>query len=795
MDDTEQERRALTLFEAMLEMAEDEREAWLDANTRGDPELRRRITHLASIDTSVSLQTGGAYELDEPAAPPERIGAYRIEDMIGAGGMGSVYAARREAGDFDHQVAIKIIKPGVLSDKLVDRFNRERQILARLNHPNIARLFDGGTVQDGQPYFVMERVDGVPLDTWLSRERPEHETRIALFLQVCDAVGHAHRNLIVHRDLTPANVLVDREGNAKLIDFGIARPDGDPAFTPLGKGIAALSLTPGYAAPERLEGRASTVSSDIYSAGKLLGEIAPSPHDREIGAIVGRACAHGPDDRYLSMDALADDVRRYRDQRPVAAMPPRRGYAARKWVDRNTPLAAALGAVVLALMTGAATTAWYWQQAEASRAEAEERFDEVRGIATFMLFDLYDELAPVDGNTRALSRIADESRAYLERLAAGDDQSPELRLEIAQGYHRLSNVSGNPESSNLGRRDDARRFLDRAIADLERLHAEFPGDSRFARALASAFYSDAILRFVGEDDSAGAIVSGDRSADLYKALAEADPSDDELQVAAYRSRLQAAKPLVWLDRGREGVTRLAALATEVDAYVAGHPDDREARRLSAALASEFGNTSSWTFPLGSAEFLAGLASSDRAIARYNGLIADAAPAEADSLRESLIAALFVRALILSDLERWGAAQADLDRAKGFARDLIARDPDDFGAQRRLESLQSQELYVLAGLGRTADAVSVAAELYAKREGRAEANPDNAGHVRDAANALQGLADTLADDGQHRRACARYDEALTQWRAIEARWGLSSVDRDNSMKPVTAAIGDCRRRAL
>lgn len=201
MNDIETERRALALFEAFLDVDEDRQTGWLDGQEGITSAIRAKFSELIMADTANQILTGGALNLTDARPPPERIGAYRIGERIGAGGMGAVYEASRASGDFDHSVAIKLIKPGLLSEQLADRFADERQLLARFSHPNIARLFDGGKTECGQPYIVMELIEGIPLSEWVRQEQPNLEQRLRIFGQICDAVGYAHRHLVIHRDL------------------------------------------------------------------------------------------------------------------------------------------------------------------------------------------------------------------------------------------------------------------------------------------------------------------------------------------------------------------------------------------------------------------------------------------------------------------------------------------------------------------------------------------------------------------------------------------------------------------
>jgi eukaryotic-like serine/threonine-protein kinase len=452
MTDTQSERDAIALFEAMLDVPEGEREAWIAARTAGRPALRDRVSAMRAADHMVDLQTGAAVETLEEELPPDRIGAYRVAERIGRGGMGSVYRGERATGDFVHNVAIKIVKPGLLSETLIDRFQRERQTLATLSHPNIAQLYDGGETGTGSPYIVMELVDGLPLLQWADAHAPSRGERRRLFRDICGAVAFAHRNLIVHRDLTPSNVLVTRDGTVKLIDFGIAKPADGPADAHAGPtSIGSLSLTPGYAAPERTMSSEVTTAADIYSLGKLLEKLVePGAGDADLRAIIDHATAPLPQDRYPTVDALSADVAAWGNDMPVAAAAGGRRYVLRKFVARHRiGVAASVGA--LALLIGAfGLTLYANQRAEAARAAESTRFGEVRSLAHYLLFDLNDQLRRVAGNTRARADLAGEAQSYLTILAKGSGDREDLKFETAQGLIQLARIQGSPNEPNLG---------------------------------------------------------------------------------------------------------------------------------------------------------------------------------------------------------------------------------------------------------------------------------------------------------------------------------------------------------
>ncbi|ABC65099.1 serine/threonine protein kinase [Erythrobacter litoralis HTCC2594] len=792
MAEIERERRALQLFEAMLEIDAGARERWLAEHAGDDPQLRGRVTQLHDAHCNNAIRTGGAIEEAAIEEPPERIGAYRLEGLIGSGGMGSVYAARRDRGDFEHEVAIKLIKPGLLSEQLTERFGRERQLLASFSHPNIARLYDGGETDDGLPFIVMEKVEGIPLGDWIDQTRPSLPERLALFLKVCDAVSYAHGHLVVHRDLTPSNILVELTNEPKLIDFGIAQPDGTERRDADGGAplvLRHLTLTPGYAAPERLRGETATTLSDIYSAGRLLNFLVPKPRPAELQAIANKATASETDDRYQSIEALAADVRRHLENRPVAAMPPSSRYRFAKFIKRN-PAASSLSLVLAAaVILGLGATSWNWIEAERAREEAQQRFDDVRGIANFMLFDLYEELQRRPGNTATLHRIADEAQTYLVRLRNGA-MSPDLRLEIARGYHRLSDINGGPSSENLGRTQEARQAMDLALEDLDALANEFPLRRDVKLSLAGALYSDAVLSFIGEDDNERALASSRRSAAIYQKLLEYSADQPQVRLAWYRSRLQAARALPWLDRPGEGIAELDRLHNDVTAYAKPRATDWEALAVLATISSEIGNAYVWEYAIDDPRYMVGLNHADLAISRYTRLIEIAPRVERPLLREQKLSALYRRSLILGDLERWPAALADLRQAERIANEAIASDPDDMEAVSKRETVHSQMIYALLGVGNTTAAIDLARSLYEVRAERALGDPNNASLASEAANVRLALADALLEAGRRDNACGVYRRALKDWRTIDSRWPLNEQQRANNITHAENALLRC-----
>ncbi len=475
---TERMQRALGIVGAALDRPEAEREQWAITQCADDAALANEVRSLLAADRATLWPERAPGEaLDDPLIG-QGIDRYLIRARLGAGGMGTVYRAEAQGDLALPAVALKVIKRGMDSEEIVSRFLREREILGRIEHPHIARLLDGGMSQDGRPWFAMELVDGEPLLAHCDRLALSIEARLALMLQVCDAVAYAHRLLIVHRDLKPGNVLVDRQGQVKLLDFGIAKLLDHEAGS--GTGSAALMMTPEYAAPEQFERGAITTQTDVYQLGLLLAELlggrkplpaslgrsetqcrldapfraAGAARDETLRQIAARrglqvptlarrlggdldritrcATAAQPEARYTSVSALADDLRRHLRGEPVQAMGDRFGYRLGKFVRRHRLAVGAAAAIVLSLALGLGAT--LRENARSRRAEAQTE------TTLALLEDVFlgaNPYAARAGDTRA-SDLLDGARERLNRSA---DLAPALatRLwaKIASSYVSL----------------------------------------------------------------------------------------------------------------------------------------------------------------------------------------------------------------------------------------------------------------------------------------------------------------------------------------------------------------------
>ena len=478
-----------------LERSGQEREDFLTRACRtatGEPDLALRAEAEAMVEAAEAADATGAFLSPVPGTTasvaddehiernllPERIGPWKIDGVLGEGGMGVVYLAHRDDGSFTRDAALKRLRPG-LGSGLAERLRAERQILASLDHPSIARLYDGGIAEDGTPYLVMEYVRGEPVTTYAERDTLGTRDRVRLGLAVTEAVAYAHRHLVVHRDVKPSNVLVTtgdaaREPGAaspprvKLLDFGLAKllePSGDPLLTAHGV------MTPAYAAPEQFRGGAVTTATDVYALGVLLFELlsgnrpysladmSPAEAERivcetqplrpsdvaptnrtlrgDLDGIVLRAMAKDPTRRYASAEGLADDLRRYLSGRPVEARSPTLGYLASRFVRRHrVAVTGAIGLLIAAVALLAAYTVGLRAERDRARlaeAEAAEQAERAEAIAGF-LEDILRAPNPrwyVEAETKGpetpIRAVLDEAAARIERDFA---DRPDLRADL-----------------------------------------------------------------------------------------------------------------------------------------------------------------------------------------------------------------------------------------------------------------------------------------------------------------------------------------------------------------------------
>jgi non-specific serine/threonine protein kinase/serine/threonine-protein kinase len=579
-------------------------------------------------------------EEDPPSPVGAVVGSYRIVSELGRGGMGSVYLAERADGSYFQRVALKVLQHGMHTPGLVQRFRDERQMLASLSHPSIARLLDGGVMADNRPYLVLEYVEGQPIDQYCDRHRLDLAARLRLFIEVARAVQAAHQQLILHLDLKPANILVLEGGAPRLLDFGIARflHESNPARETAVDTVRPLTLR--YASPEQIAGGPLTVGSDVYSLATVLyllltgalprplaGASPQQAADRMIGlavrppseaapperrarlhgdldAILLRALETSPADRYPTMSAFADDVERYLRNQPVSAHAPGRLYRLRKFWMRNRVAvsAGALASVVLMVSAVLVVRSNLAERqarrtADEQRAVAQRRLNDVRGIAHSYIFDLDPQLQEIPGAVKVRAFALQNGLKYLEamsRESIEDDDS--LAGEIGMGYIRIGTVQANDAMPSLNDHAGARDSMNKGLAIEQQLVAKHPNDLKQLSLLARQLTTISTIE-VADGDIVAAHDAVKRCWELVQPLIKAGPTAPrfgrmfEIPLSISDALVgngdlfglgdpEAALP--WLDRMHQ-LTATYAAASPANAHSAMIAEEREDISRASAL--------------------------------------------------------------------------------------------------------------------------------------------------------------------------------------------------------------------
>ena len=771
------------LYHSALEQEQPHRRAFLKEACGGDESLEREIISLLEQEEST------ANFLEEPAleiaarslassdravpSHPTTIGRYRIIRVLGEGGMGTVYEAEQD--EPRRIVALKVIKLGLAAPDRVRRFRQERQILAGLTHPGIARLLDGGYTESGAPYLVMEYVDGRPITQWCDECSLNLRARLRLFQKLCDAVEFAHQHLVVHRDLKPANVLVTPEGEPKLLDFGIAKLiDQNPDATL----TVERALTLDYTSPEQVRGGAITTTADVYALGILLYELIaekrlnsfsttpleevidsictrdPAPPSavtskrlsEDLDAIVLKAMRKEAQERYPSARALRDDIERFLTSRPVLA---RRGtlrYVASKFVRRHRAGVAAAAVLFLTLAGATASIAWEAHVARQERDHAQRRFNEVRRLARAMMFDLQEKLSAIAGTTEVRKEMVALAINYLDAAAKDGSNDPSFQGELAAGYISIGNIQGNSNMQNLGDLPAALESYAKAERLARALVARWPS-RRGNMLLVTALMAQAYGAKFSNDSAKG-------SAKAMEALQEArenaksDPDNPEVQFQL-GSALQCAAAF---SDSKQSLAYFNEQAALFEGLLARDPKNLP-RMRNAALAHKYiaGTLNESGDPDAAFEHLKRAEELDQACVR-------AAPNDPDHKMDLAI-----------DLSQWGEYyenKNDFAKAIQYTREALAirreiasSDPKDVRAKYRL-------VYILNRLGdlQLNSSEPKALENFQEAKSIGERLPPTV-RADQLAKSLLGIAKSYERIGDGAHSCPAYAESAKLYRDL------------------------------
>ena len=765
-------RHLETIFHEVAEAPPEEKTARLEALCAGDSDLLQESSSLlrASDDEerfTASFVPPDPRELQETHIG-RRIGPYQLERLLGRGGMGSVYLARRVDGQFDQEVAVKLIDLPLASDLSRERFRQERQILAGLSHPHIARMLDGGISEDGELYLAMEYADGLPIQRYCAQHSLSVRQRIELFLSVCTGVRFAHQNLVVHRDLKPDNILVLEDGTPKLLDFGTARllTPADAAAEGELTRQGFHSFTPQYASPEQVLGQPISTASDIYSLGVLLfllstgvlpyelkefttaemvrvicEEQPPRPSekaasgalDSDIDAIVLKALRKEPGERYASVDLLIADLQAYLDGRAVAAHHGSFRYHAGKLARRNKLALAASALMCVTLVAGIGGVMSQSRIANAQRRKAEARAEDLRRLSNSLLSEIDEAIQKLPGSTPAQKLLVSTVLEHLDRAAKDASGDPQLGLDLANAYIRLGNVQGNPYDQNIGDAQSALTSLDKALSISTAVVRQQPGNAAAAHALGWAQQSRSEV-FFGMGRTQEAVATMRLAAATFEELASRPgaPVDAWMDAATAYGGLGD-------ELGQSGTASLsdpvAALAAfhktlEIEERIV-HLDPGFSRALRGIAVShaKIANITAETDPAGA------LPDYRKAIDGMNALSEDARKA----LPNQRILANMIRktGMALEAVGKYREALSYMEQAKAISLPFLAADPNDPRAGNDLLAISDNEaecfenraqgVFTEEPANRTADAASALkslSEARSRTEHLLQIEPDN-----------------------------------------------------------------------
>ncbi|MEP6785205.1 MAG: serine/threonine-protein kinase [Sphingomonadales bacterium] len=755
------ERRALALFERLAEQPDNTRlRARLLKNEAEAVRARFGALESSAMRAANAIPTliPGSADAGEAALPPARVGAFRLTDRIGRGGMGDVWAGQRDDGLYEQKVAIKLIQRHALHRAAV-AFDDERRFLARLEHPNIARLIDGGVTDEGLPWLVLEYVEGRPIDE--AAEDLSDAERIRMIVKAADAVQYAHSRMVAHADLKPSNILVDTQGRVKLLDFGISALIGGDARTSLGSG----PLTREFASPQRIAGEGPSVSDDVYALGKTMGRVLANSTDNELRAIVAKAHHADPLIRYGSAAALIADLDRWRARLPVSALPDGWRYRASKFVERHRTGVAATGVAIALLSTSSLIATSSYVRAERNRVGAEARFGEVRHLSGFMLYDLYDELARQPGTVAKRAQIAETSALYLDRLQVAADAPTDLRLETARSYRRLAAIQGMPGTSNLGQPDKALVSLKRAEGLLQTLITENPGNAAAEAQLGWVFSDRWTLHAEGDPSSS---TNPAARAAFDKALA-LNPADPLARLGKLQAEASAAYDLIWsADKPTEALPRARNALTELRKGPWPRSYSDVVAMLEIQLLNRIGDATYYTdnIPGSLNPYREADALTDRMIASKGAI-----PAWLIRKGENA----FNISGSLGDMGGHNAeALAVARNGISSLRQLLGFGPDA-AAEKKLLVLLGQEAAVLDEMGRIREALAPSLASVTLREQRLLHAPDNPQRLRDLAIGITPYAELLAKAGEHQKACEAATRSVAIWTEIRDSGQLGALD--------------------
>ena len=792
-----QEKRALEVFEALIEQADSARATILDALAAEDAQVARRVsallsTHHCDADRLPTAPPDIVPIDSVESPPPERIGVFKVGEMLGRGGMGSVYRAERCDGLFDHVVAIKLMRTTRTSKLALQAFESERRNLARLQHPNIAQLYDGGDLPDGRAYIVMEQVVGKNIVDYVRDEKLTRSAVLSVFGATCRAVQAAHQQLIVHADLKPSNILVGSDGVPKLLDFGVSRllVSSHDRGPPLGSG-SSTALTTAYASPERRRGDPPSIVDDVYSLGIILQELLTGRRPAEgageggsdlpadLRAIINKATADSSIARYSGVNEFSADLTRYAASEPVSARESTPLYRMRCFYRRHQLGVSMASILLVALMGALLFTSRLYARAEAARLKADSRYTEVRQLSNYMLGDLQLRLTSLPQSLPVRKEIIARGESYTRSLAVDETAPPDVQLDAVAGLTQLAEMQGVPGHPNVGDVAGARQSLQRALQVIDRLRASAIAPLRVALATANVTIDLAAIEVSSNNDVKSAQRWLKDARTQLDVAASLDPHSVEASRLEVEWTLRSADVANWDGDFRSGA-RLAQRA--IDQLQHANGAGLAPRNRAIALARGWDSLGEAVYYRG--DYADSIAPYLREISVIEAAV-DAFPGDVLVERNRLRAYWSLGTTYLQVKRNQEALHA-LSTATAIGKKLVQQEPNDAEVLRNAAIIYAAYAQALAASGHFTTAIDILVATVQQRAKLAVDHPEVAAHLRDYAISLTSLADIYGQAGEVIQACKLYPQSRAVYERLRREGRSVALSESYSIKALDAS---------
>jgi non-specific serine/threonine protein kinase/serine/threonine-protein kinase len=808
-----------SVLEPAMELAPERRADFLDESCYGDAELRLEVESFLEYETAADdllenpifspVLQEIAEEMHEEFAG-RQIGKYRLLREIGAGGMGMVFLAERADGEFEHQVAVKLLRRSFFDSPAKQRFQQERQILASLHHPFIANLIDGGTTEENTPYLVMEYVEGLPITRFAEEKNLSLNERLDLFRKICEAVSFAHRNLIVHRDLKPDNILICADGTPKLLDFGIAKL---MSATEIKATVTRHQpLTPEYAAPEQITGALITTATDIYALGVILYELIahqrpfsgidksgsqnllrsitekeplrpskiwnsgfriqdstsrkrnsksavlnPKLLKGDLDNIVLKALKKEPERRYQSVDFFAEDIRRHLAGLPVAARPDTFFYRAEKFVSRNSIAAAALAVAFSSMLAGLFVSTYQTKVARAEREKAERRFNDVRQLANSFVFEINEKID--ESPIKAREMLINHAIKYLDRLAAETENDVSLQSELAAAYEKIGDVQSEIFKPGLGNSQAALESHQKALLMRKAIFRRDETDNEAALALGKS-YVQVGNAFSMNGNTAKALENYRQAVALNEKLLLQDAENTEFLRSLSRARAMLGQAVLRSGSLTEASQNYERAIAGIKKALEKNPHDLKLARSLSIYYSYNGYAK-----MEAGERAAAFDLFRKALLIEENIVAND-PNNAQYQANLAIAQLWF-GVALRETNQIEQAVFYIERALATQQRIFDADRANYGEQNSLADYHLEYGITLARDRKSAAAISTFEKAIVNYEAVARTDKQNTAARRQIIFSRRQMANALAAKGETEKALEIYEQSIPELNAIIA----------------------------